>query len=1037
MNAHLPRNAAHFVAGLFISTALCAPAFAAEIETVVVTAQKKVENIQTVPIAVTAFTAEDLKEHQIVQFKDLVFSTPNVSYTKTNFTGADFQIRGIGIAAIAGDAESGVAVHEDDVYLANPPLAEASFYGLDRIEVLRGPQSTLYGRGATGGTVNVITAKPDLDQFGGNGEATYGNYNQTELKGAVNIPIVTDMLGVRVAGDWVKHDGFVLNINNGQHYDNENTYSVRGSVRFQPTQDTTIDLVASSSRESDNKMRSQKQLCTTDPTGTLGCLPDSLGTQPVNPNATLSNISSSVQAMESLGASINPLLAGEFANFGFLDLRQTPVLPAGDVDPASLRQINTDFAPLYRASENFVALNAKQNINPDLTVTFVGGYEDHSTWSQESYNNVPALPIDQTALASAEGNLAYVLSGGIPVLGPGFNPAYYANFAPYFTAHPGELPVSGTKNLGLTGGDIAFYTPNATAYDQSDAYSKQYSAELRLNTSFQGPVNFLLAGYYLKTQGYTDYFVNASTLDYPAIVLGSIFGGLGVGQGGIPLPTGLCDNGCISASSYYHNVGDNIDLESKSVFGEAYYDAIPDTLKFTAGLRFTDDVKSEMDRIELFSGLVPIGTTNEEAAMAALAAQHQKDFDPSNGLPDNPDGTPIGSETCFGPCDAFAVEKETFDKYTGRAVVDWTPKLDFTNQTLVYASYARGYKAGGFNPGVEEGIGVPNSYGPEGIDAFEAGTKNLLADGTLQANLAAWYYNYEGLQVSSIIDNTSVNQNIDAHLWGVEGEFFYAPDDNWQFNLNFGTVDSQIGKNVNLVDPRNPTAGRSDVVLVKDDTLAPSDGENCVLYMLPGTTVAPADNPVLDFIVGGHANNPYLDPPGGSQALAGHGVALTNYGTCLPANQGGIPDAALNAAGYSRTDPRVGSGDQSGGATVNLGGNHLQNTPPITISVGAQYTFKLDGGYSLIPRADFYWQDRSWASVFNDAPDALKAYEVTNAQITLSAPEDKWYVQGFIKNAFNSTYITGEYLTSATSGLYTNAFLGDPRTYGIRIGAKF
>src|SRR5580692_1002317 len=210
MNAHLPRNAAHFVAGLFITTALCAPAFAAEIETVVVTAQKKVENIQTVPIAVTAFTAEDLKAHQIVQFKDLVFSTPNVSYTKTNFTGADFQIRGIGIAAIAGDAESGVAVHEDDVYLADPPLAEANFYDLDRIEVLRGPQSTLYGRGATGGTVNIITAKPDLEQFGGSGEASYGNYNATELQGVVNVPIMTDVLGVRLAGDWVKHDGFVL-----------------------------------------------------------------------------------------------------------------------------------------------------------------------------------------------------------------------------------------------------------------------------------------------------------------------------------------------------------------------------------------------------------------------------------------------------------------------------------------------------------------------------------------------------------------------------------------------------------------------------------------------------------------------------------------------------------------------------------------------------------------------------------------------------------------------------------------------------------
>src|SRR6202000_1479442 len=85
-----------FISTLLLTTALAAPAFA-QIEEVVVTAQKKSENAQTVPIAISAFTNQDLKDHQIQQFKDLVFSTPNVSYTKGNFTGSDFQIRGIGL----------------------------------------------------------------------------------------------------------------------------------------------------------------------------------------------------------------------------------------------------------------------------------------------------------------------------------------------------------------------------------------------------------------------------------------------------------------------------------------------------------------------------------------------------------------------------------------------------------------------------------------------------------------------------------------------------------------------------------------------------------------------------------------------------------------------------------------------------------------------------------------------------------------------------------------------------------------------------
>src|SRR5438105_6198867 len=91
-----------------LASAIAAPAFA-QIEEVVVTAQKRAEDIQTVPIAITAFTSQDLQAHQITEFKDLVFNTPNVSYTKGNFTGSDFQIRGIGITAVGYDAESGVA----------------------------------------------------------------------------------------------------------------------------------------------------------------------------------------------------------------------------------------------------------------------------------------------------------------------------------------------------------------------------------------------------------------------------------------------------------------------------------------------------------------------------------------------------------------------------------------------------------------------------------------------------------------------------------------------------------------------------------------------------------------------------------------------------------------------------------------------------------------------------------------------------------------------------------------------------------------
>jgi len=246
-----------FIGALLVTSAFTVPAFA-QIETVIVTAQKKAEDIQTVPIAVTAYSAQDLSAHQVNGFKDIQFSTPNVSYTKANFTGSNFQIRGIGTQVISGDAESGIAFNIDDVYYANAPVDSGQFYDLESVQVLRGPQSTLYGRGATGGAVNVFSAKPKLDAFSASIDASYGTYDSVELKGMVNMPIITDELAIRVAADWVRHDGYATNVDptgGDRHPDGRDQWSARGLIRWQPTQNTTVDIIYSHGEEDDTRMR--------------------------------------------------------------------------------------------------------------------------------------------------------------------------------------------------------------------------------------------------------------------------------------------------------------------------------------------------------------------------------------------------------------------------------------------------------------------------------------------------------------------------------------------------------------------------------------------------------------------------------------------------------------------------------------------------------------------------------------------------------------------------------------------------------------
>ena len=155
---------------------------------IVVTAQRRAESLQSVPIAVSAFSAEALEAQQIDNASDLQLTLPNVTFSKGNFTGSSFTIRGIGDLCVGTSCDAATAIHLNGSPLFGTRLFETEYFDLERIEVLRGPQGTLFGRNATSGVVNFITAKPDLSGFHAAGEAEYGNYNSIKAKGMINLP---------------------------------------------------------------------------------------------------------------------------------------------------------------------------------------------------------------------------------------------------------------------------------------------------------------------------------------------------------------------------------------------------------------------------------------------------------------------------------------------------------------------------------------------------------------------------------------------------------------------------------------------------------------------------------------------------------------------------------------------------------------------------------------------------------------------------------------------------------------------------------
>jgi len=211
------------------------------LEEIVVTARRKEERAQTVPIAITAFSQTDLEKKRINQVKDLSREVPSLSMTSSQ---SDVNALYSGYVRLRG--LPGTVIYFDDVPLGeadfNPTtglthgLSAGFYYDLDNLEVLKGPQGTLFGKNSIGGLINLSPKKP-TNKFEGYGMATFGNYNDREFEGAVNIPIIQDKLLVRIAGQTQQRDGYTKDISNGKDLDNVDYYAWRVGVTLRPTDD--------------------------------------------------------------------------------------------------------------------------------------------------------------------------------------------------------------------------------------------------------------------------------------------------------------------------------------------------------------------------------------------------------------------------------------------------------------------------------------------------------------------------------------------------------------------------------------------------------------------------------------------------------------------------------------------------------------------------------------------------------------------------------------------------------------------------------
>lgn len=228
---------------------LAAPALAAtddnqsQLQEIIVTAQRTTESVQKVPLAIAVTRPEELVRLNVVRAEDLSRIVPALVATASGGPNTSFFLRGVGNFTINSYSDPAIAFNYDGVYIGRPTSTQGFFYDLQRIEVLKGPQGTLYGRNATGGAINVLPNRPEIGVTSGTVQASYGNYNAIQAQGAINLPI-GDTGAFRLAGSYNKHDGYLSDGTSDQ-----DEFALRAQVLAELTPDLTTRIGADYSHQ--------------------------------------------------------------------------------------------------------------------------------------------------------------------------------------------------------------------------------------------------------------------------------------------------------------------------------------------------------------------------------------------------------------------------------------------------------------------------------------------------------------------------------------------------------------------------------------------------------------------------------------------------------------------------------------------------------------------------------------------------------------------------------------------------------------------
>jgi outer membrane receptor protein involved in Fe transport len=871
-----------------------------QIEDIIVTAQGRSQILADVPLAISAVNAETLQNSGANDIRQLNQLAPSLLVSSTgNEANGSARLRGIGTVGDNPGLESSVAVFIDGVYRSRSGVGLNELGDIDRVEVLRGPQGTLFGRNASAGIISIYSKPPEF-RFSGGGEVTYGNYEYWRASGNVNVPL-SETFAARLDGVYVKRDGFYKDVTNGTKINDRDRYFLRGQVMYQPSSDLSIRLIGDYTKRDE------------------ACCAAAYIDQTIAP------------ANRNLLTTQNPII---------------PVLIA-------LGQ------PIAAYSNPY-----SRNLNITPGRIYGGKTQDWGLSGQVDYNFGAAKLTSITA------------------------------YREYYNYQASDTDYSYV--------DILYRAPGPDAGRRA---FKTFSQELRLQgEAFDGKLDWLIGGYYanedLEVRDNLKFGSQYGRFAACRILVSGALAGLaspssagclsaggraallgangGAGQFGAATPIFI---GAFDRLNSVANVGETVSTykqnsENYAVFTHNIFE-ITDGLKLTIGLRYTHETK-KLD--------ATFGNNNSfcPAQQAALTP-----FLTNAGLAALAGG--LINLTCQGnstsELNGVSINnKRSENELTGTGILSYKVTPDI----LAYASYSRGYKAGGFN------LDRSALKGPIPSFASVGGAQALVGNLEFDSEIN------NAFEIGLKYSTSKFNLNIAA---------FRQAFKNFQLNTFNGSV--FLVQNVNSC--KTDLAGTDRDTSATTGACSSDDVRAGVISQ--GVELEASMVPIRDFRVS-----------------AGLTYSDTHYRNNLIGNDRGAPlDPAL----------RLLPGDNLSNAPEIVVTSSVAWTPKIGSS-GLSALFYVDGrltgdyntGSDLFPQKE---QD---------------GYGVMNARIGLRGADERWAIEFWAQNLTNTKYTqvafsspfqadgpgpAGVFPAASYPGATQifSAFLAEPRTYGVTLRGKF